>query len=152
MIKKIVIVVASLAILFLAAGAVLYLMNPTPAVPTISADEAAASTKPYVVKVHARWCAICMATKGVWSQIQEAYASQVHLLVLDVTNQETTDASRAEARRLGLEQFFDEYSGGTGTVLVLDRRTKAVTASIDGSRDFEEYRKAIDAALTGGTR
>jgi hypothetical protein len=93
-----------------------------------------------------------MATKGVWSQIQEAYGSRVHLLVLDVTNQETTNASRAEARRLGLEQFFDEYSGGTGTVVVLDRRTKDVLSSISGSRDFADYRVAIEAALTNTDR
>jgi hypothetical protein len=30
---------------------------------------------------------------------------------------------------------------------VLDARTKEVTASINGSRDFAEYRTAIDAAL-----
>lgn len=149
MIKKTLIILASLAALLVASASALYLLNPTPIAQTISGDEAAASAKPYVVKIHARWCAVCMATKGMWSQIQDAYANRVHLLVLDVTNQETTDLSRAEAKRLGLEQFFDEYSGGTGTILVLDRRTKAVTASINGSRDFADYRVAIDAALEG---
>jgi hypothetical protein len=61
----------------------------------------------------------------------------------------TTDASRAEARRLGLEPFFDEYAGATGIIVVLDGATRAVTASIKGSRDFAEYRAAIDAALNG---
>jgi thiol-disulfide isomerase/thioredoxin len=149
--KKAISVVASIAAVLAAGGYVMYVMNPAPTVPTISA-EAATSGKPYVVKIHAQWCAICMATKDVWSQIQDAYSSRVNLLVLDVTNRATTDASRTEAKRLGLEQFFDEYSGGTGTVLILNGLTKTVTASIDGSRDFAEYRAAIDAALKGESR
>jgi hypothetical protein len=92
-----------------------------------------------------------MVTKGVWSQIEAAYAMRANLVVFDFTNQATTDASRAEAGRLGLEKVFDENAGWTGTILVLDGRTKDVTASIHGSRDFAEYRAAIDAALRGAT-
>jgi hypothetical protein len=61
--------------------------------------------------------------------------------------QAKTDASHAEVRRLGLEQFVDEYAGATGIVVVLDGRTKEVTAEIGDSRDFSEYRNAIDATL-----
>ena len=148
MIKKALIIAAGLAAVLVTGGYVMYVLNPAPAVPAISDDEAARSGKPYVVKIHAQWCAVCMVTKDVWSQIQDAYTGRVNLLVLDVTNQATTDASRAEARRLGLEAFFDEHGGGTGTIVVLDR-TKAVTASINGSRDFADYRAAIDGALDG---
>ena len=144
-------VVAVVSLLFVGAYA-LYVMNPAPTVPAISVEEAASSGKPFVVKIHAQWCAVCMATKRVWSQIQDAYANRVNLLVLDVTNRATADASRAEARRLGLEQFFDEYAGGTVTILVLDGRTRAVTASINGSRDLAQYRAAIDAALNASIR
>lgn len=147
MFKKAIFIVGSLIAVLAVAGYVMYVMNPAPTVPAISLDDAANPGKPYVVKIHAQWCAVCMATKRVWSQIQDAYANRVNLLVLDVTNSATAGASRAEAKRLGLEQFFDQYGGGTGTVLVLDGRTKAVTASINGSRDFAEYRTAIDAVL-----
>jgi thiol-disulfide isomerase/thioredoxin len=152
MLKKAFIVIGSLALLLVAAGYIMYVRNPAPVVPAISAADAASSGKPYVVKIHAQWCAVCMVTKDVWSQIQDAYANRVNLLVFDVTNEATTDASRAEARRLGLEQFFDEYSGGTGTIVVLDGRTRAVTASISGSRDFAEYRAVVDATLGGAGR
>jgi hypothetical protein len=37
--------------------------------------------------------------------------------------------------------------GWTGAIVVLDRRTKAESAAISGSRVFDEYRAAIDAAL-----
>jgi hypothetical protein len=88
-----------------------------------------------------------MLTKGVWAEIDAAYASEVRLVVFDFTNQATSDASRADARRLGLEPFFDENYGWTGAIVVLDGTTKEEVAAIHGSRDFEEYRAAIDAAI-----
>jgi thiol-disulfide isomerase/thioredoxin len=146
MTKKGVFAVAALPVAVVATGYLLYATNPPPAVLPLSA-EAVNSGKPIVVKLHAQWCPYCMLTRDVWSQIEDAYADRVNLLVLDFTNQANTDASRAEARRLGLDAFFDEYAGATGIVVILDSRTKEVTAEIGGSRDFAEYRAAIDEAL-----
>jgi thiol-disulfide isomerase/thioredoxin len=150
--KKALLVVTSLCAVLIVLGAGLYVSNSAPAVPAISAEEAATTGKPYVVKLHAQWCPACMVTKGVWSQIEKTYAGRANLVVLDFTNQATTDASKAEATRLGLGRLFDEYAGATGTVVVLDGRTREVTASINGSRDFGEYRAAIDAALDRAAR
>jgi thiol-disulfide isomerase/thioredoxin len=125
----------------------LYATNSTPVAPVISIADAAAAGQPYVVKFHARWCPICMTTKGIWSEIERSYAGRVRLLVFDFTNDQTTEASRAEAKRLGLEAFFGEYAGTTGSIVVLKRRTHEVTADIHGRRDIGEYRAAIDAAL-----
>ena len=146
MIKKAILALASLALAVAASGAVLYVTNRPPPVAPLSA-EAVNSGKPFVVKLHAQWCPYCMLTKDVWSQIEAAYADRVNLLVFDFTNQANTDASQAEARRLGLDAFFDEYVGATGIVVVLDGRTREVTAEIGGSRNFAEYRAAIDDAL-----
>jgi hypothetical protein len=93
-----------------------------------------------------------MVTKGVWGQIEETYGRRVNLVVLDFTTDANSKASQAEATRLGLTRMFDEYAGATGTIVVLDGRTREVTASIKGRRDFSEYRAAIDAALAGATR
>ncbi len=147
MIKKTLLALTALVAVLAAFGFILYYTNPTPAVRAISDAEAGNPSKPYVVKLHAQWCPVCMLTKDVWSQIEDAYSTRVNLLVLDFTNQANTDRSRAEAKRLGLEMLFDEYAGATGTIVVLDGRTKEVTASINGSRSFAEYRVAIDAAL-----
>jgi hypothetical protein len=143
------VVAVFLAGVSVAAGSVLYLRNATPVVPAITFVEAANPTKPYVVKLHAQWCPVCMLTKGVWSRVEATYSMRANLVVFDFTNQETTDASRAEAGRLGLGKVFDENAGWTGTILVLDGRTKDVTASIHGGRDITEYNAAIDAALRG---
>jgi len=147
MIRKTLLVVTILGAVLIAVGYTLYSRNLAPAVPVLSAAEASTTGKPYVVKLHAQWCPVCMVTKGVWSQIEETYSQRVNLVVLDFTNEANTEASRAEATRLGLEKFFDEYSGATGTIVVLDGRTKEAMAAINGSRDFAEYRAAIDAAL-----
>jgi hypothetical protein len=88
-----------------------------------------------------------MVTKGVWSQIEDAYATRAKLVVFDFTNQANADAGRAEAVRLGLEKFFDEFDGATGLVVVIDGGTQEVLSVISGSRDFNEYRTAIDGAL-----
>jgi thiol-disulfide isomerase/thioredoxin len=147
MIKKTLVGATSLGVVLVAVASMMYIMNPAPSIPAISAAEAASPSKPYVVKLHAQWCPVCMVTKKVWSQIEETYSTRANLVVLDFTNQANTDASRAEAKRLGLEKFFEEYAGSTGTIVVLDGRTKEVTASINGSRNFVEYREAIDAVL-----
>jgi thiol-disulfide isomerase/thioredoxin len=150
MVKRLLLVMVSLGAVLVAFGYVMYARNPAPSVSSVSAVEAAETGKPYVVKLHAQWCLVCMVTKGMWAQIEDTYAGRVNLVVLDFTNEASTEGSRGEATRLGLDEFFDEYAGATGTIVVLDGRTKQVTASINGSRDFAEYRTAIDAALARG--
>ena len=95
MIKKALLAAATLVTVLVASGLVMFVRNPAPVVPAIQADSVAAdSSKPFVVKLHAQWCPVCMVTKDVWSQIEAAYGSRVHLVVLDFTNQARTDASR----------------------------------------------------------
>src|SRR5580765_3716226 len=132
MIKKALFVVTFLAVALVAVVSVMYARNATPTVPMISAVEAANTSRPYVVKLHAQWCPICMLTKTVWSQIEAAYSGRVNFVVFDFTNQATMNRSRAEARRLGLEKFFGDNVGVTGTIAVLDGRTKEEAASIHG--------------------
>src|SRR5712692_7249632 len=97
MIKKILLAVASLTVVLVAFAYIMYLRNITPIVPVISSAEAANPSKPYVVKLHAQWCPVCMLTKPVWSQIVATYSMRANLVVFDFTNQATTDTSRAEA-------------------------------------------------------
>src|SRR5215218_703191 len=98
--KKILVGVAGVLVALAALGAVMFAVNTAPLVSPVSAVEASSPTKPYVVKLHAQWCASCMMTKGVWAKVGESYAGKVNLLVLDFTNEEKTAASRAAAKRL----------------------------------------------------
>ena len=125
----------------------LYVGNPAPVAAPIAVSDLANPARPYVVKLHAQWCPVCMVTKGVWGEIEKTYSGRVNLVVFDFTSEASTAKSRTEAERLGLKPFLDEYEGATGLVVVLSGQ-KDVLASIKGSRDFGEYRSAIDAALT----
>lgn len=146
MLKRIVVLSIVVCLTLAAAGYVMYRANAAPVTPPISASEASNPSKPFVVKLHAQWCAVCLVTTSVWSKIQDEYAGRVNFLVLDFTDDQTTDASRAAAERVRLGRLFEE-TGATGVVLVVDGRTKDVMTSIAGSRDVAVYRAAIDAAL-----
>lgn len=143
-----VVLVAALA----ATGAVLYSRNATPVVPTLAPVDAATPGAPWVVKLHAQWCPVCMLTKGMWSEIEQNYGGRVRLAVFDFTDEATTAATRAEAQRLGLGAVLEEAGFATGPILVLDGGTKEIVAWINGSRNFAEYRAAIDTALAAAER
>src|SRR5688572_21879010 len=100
--RKALVSVLAVAVVLIGAGAFLYARNATPAVSTIATAAAAAPGSPWVVKLHAQWCPVCMLTKGMWSEIEEQYAGRVRLAVFDFTDEATTAATRAEAERLGL--------------------------------------------------
>jgi hypothetical protein len=146
MFKKIAVIFIAACLALVAAGYVAYLANAAPVAPPISAAEASNPSRPFLVKLHARWCHLCLITTSVWSHIEREYSGRVHFLVLDFTDDETTGASKAAAERVGLGRIFEE-SGSTGVVLIVDGRTKEVAASIAGSRDIATYRAAIDTAL-----
>ena len=143
MIRKLILAALLMGASLAGTAAVLYAVNGAPSVPKPAADPA----RPFVVKLHARWCPYCLMQKDEWSRIEEAYADRVNFVVLDFTNERTTERSRREADRLNLLAFFNEYAGSTGLVVVLDARTKAVLAEVGGSPDFDDYRVAIDTAL-----
>jgi hypothetical protein len=145
--RKILSVALVVVVAVVATGAILYARNSTPVVAAIATADASAPGAPWVVKMHAQWCPVCMLTKGMWSQIEDAYTGRVRLAVFDFTDETTTAATRAEAQRLGLGAFLEEAGFATGTIIVLDGRTKEILAWINGSRDFADYRAAIDSAL-----
>jgi thiol-disulfide isomerase/thioredoxin len=147
MMKKTALILTCLAAGLFAAGYAMYLGNAAPAVAPIAAPEIAAARKPIVVKLHAQWCPKCMVTKGVWADVEQEYAGRVHLVVMDFTNEASTEASRREAQRLGLDRFFEQFSGATGIVVVLSARTREVAAELEFSHALSDYRAAIDAAL-----
>jgi thiol-disulfide isomerase/thioredoxin len=138
--------VLSAVVLLAAAAAGLIALNPAPKVPAISAGDIA-SSQPYVIKLHARWCLICMTTKGAWAAVQQDYAGKVRFVVFDFTSDATTEASRVEAARLALTTVYEEYGPETGTVLVVDGVSKEVRHALHGHRQAADYRAAIDATL-----
>lgn len=147
MFRKILGISLAFLLVLVAVGGLLFIGNAAPTVTPVSAATIGDSSRPYVVKLHARWCPVCMLTKAEWAQIDAMYADRVKLLVFDSTNDATIETSKIEAERLGLDGLWDRYRGASGVVLVLDGRTKEILAELAGNRSFEDYRSAIDAAI-----
>jgi thiol-disulfide isomerase/thioredoxin len=147
--RKTLVIALAVAVVLLGVGAVLYARNDAPIVPAIASADAAAPGAPWVIKLHAQWCPVCMLTKGMWAEVEQHYAGRVRFAVFDFTDEATTAATRMEAERLGLADALEEVGFVTGPVVVLDGRTKNIVAWIS-SRDFTEYRDAIDSAIAAG--
>ena len=150
MLKKVLLGLGAASAALVVLAAFLYITNAAPTPTAIG--RAHDPTRPYVVKLHAQWCPVCMATKSVWAQIESVYATRVNLVVFDFTSDATTETSRQKAKRLGLEAYFDDYVGATGTISVLAGGTRQEVTSIHGSRNFTDYRDAIEAALKDAAR
>lgn len=112
-------------------------------------DDAADScdaNKPYVVKIHADWCGSCKATKATWTRVQSDLGDVATVVELDVSDRVAYSESLAEAERLGIDEFFQEYRSRTGTVAVLDCASREPVVVMSGERDFEKYREAVEKA------
>ena len=150
MLRKILIGTGVLLALVAATGAFLYAGNAAPAVAAVTTADAADPGRPFVIKLHAQWCPVCLVTKGVWTELAGEYAGRANLVVFDFTDEASTAASRAEARRLGLGAFFEEYVGMSGAIAVIDGGSRATRALIGGRQEPGTYRAAIEASLAAG--
>jgi thiol-disulfide isomerase/thioredoxin len=128
------------------AAAVLVLAAVALAAPKARAGSGSCETKPFIVKIHADWCGTCKRLGPVWEEIQATLGEQATVVNLDVTDRAAYDRSRAEAERLGIDTFVDEYRARTGAIAVLDCRTREPVVVLLGERDITKYRDALARA------
>ena len=102
--------------------------------------------KVYVVKIHADWCGSCKATESVWERVQKELGDRATVVKLDVSDRVEYEKAIAEARRLGIEDFFQEYRGKTGIVAILDCQTREPVTVLNGERNFDKYLQAVNKA------
>lgn len=102
--------------------------------------------KPFVVKIHADWCATCRRVDAVWTKLGTEMADRVNIVEFDVSDRVAFEASRADADRLGLGEFFREYRSRTGTIAVLDCKSREPVAIMTGEVDLSKYLDAISKA------
>jgi len=150
MLRKILIGTGALVAVLAVTGVFLYAGNAAPAVATVTASQAADASRPFVVKLHAQWCPVCLVTKDVWYELAGEYAGRANLVVFDFTDEASTAARRVEAVRLGLGPFFEEYVGMSGAIAVIDGGSRETRAIIGGKQEPGTYRAAIEASLTAG--
>ena len=104
------------------------------------------TSRPFVVKVHADWCGTCRMLEPTLSALSEKMGPSARVVVLDVTDRETYAAAVVEAKRLGIDSFFDEYKSRTGTVGVLDGSTRETVAVLSGELDVSVYERVLAEA------
>ena len=103
--------------------------------------------KPVVVRIHADWCAACKATQATIDTLKQAYGDRIAFVQFDVTNAKTAAASEAEARRLGLDTFYDTQKTATSTVAIIDPKDGKIFATFYNDSMPTDYQVAIDGAL-----
>jgi thiol-disulfide isomerase/thioredoxin len=102
--------------------------------------------KPFVVKIHADWCATCRKVDAVWIRLGSEMADQVTIVEFDVSDRVAYEQSRDAAARLGLDEFFSQYRSRTGTIAVLDCKSRQPVAVMSGEVDLSKYLDAISKA------
>ncbi len=95
------------------------------------------------VKFHADWCGSCKKMGNVFSDLNNKFDGKSVLFVeLDKTNMTTSHQAKMLASALGLEAIY-EQNKGTGFILILDARTKAVKAKLTASDGIKDMTKEI---------
>jgi thiol-disulfide isomerase/thioredoxin len=108
---------------------------------------AALQGKPVLVRIHADWCPACKATQATIDELKRSYGEKINFVQFDVTNAVTAAASQAEARKLGLEKFYDDAKAATSTVAVIQPKDGKVYATFYDDSTISDYESAINAAL-----
>ncbi len=75
-----------------------------------------AFSRPKLVVIRADWCSFCRAAQPGIDTAYGAYQTRVDLVVLDVTDEATTEESARLASHEGVSRFFATYEGRTPTV------------------------------------
>lgn len=103
--------------------------------------------KPVFVDIYASWCGSCQAIKPTLSTLKTQYAGKVHFVVFDVTNKTTTEASQAQAQRLGLSAFFAENKAKTSTVAIMNPATGQILKLYQANPNLDAYKVVLNSAI-----
>ena len=117
-----------------------------PAPASTASESFSCEQKPLVVKIHADWCGSCRSTQPTWERVKSDLSNQATMVQFDVTDRASYAVAVAEAERLEISDFLDEFRRRTGTIAVLDCKTRKPLEVLSGERDFGKYRDAIQRA------
>jgi thiol-disulfide isomerase/thioredoxin len=100
--------------------------------------------KPVVARIHADWCPACKATQSTIDAIKARYGNNISFVEFDVTDGKRSAAAEADAKRLGLDAFFEAKKTATSTVAVFNPKTGAIVATFYADSNAADYERAID--------
>ena len=151
MTKTILATVASLAVLaFLTAGVTLAQSGSRPSgTPRPEPSSPAVAKEPRVIALtfYADWCPACRNLAPKLESVMKSASKQPCLFVrIDQTDKRSRQAEYLVAS-LGLGELWKEHGGHTGFTLLVDPRSKRVTARLTADQDVESMTSALKAAL-----
>ena len=103
--------------------------------------------KPVVVEISADWCSGCKAIVPTISALKKQYQNKATFVVFNVTDKATTQASEAQAKKLGLASFFAAHKSQTSTVAILDPSNGQVLKLFQKNTNQKDYQTVIDSAI-----
>lgn len=100
-----------------------------------------------VVKFHANWCGSCKALGPVLEDLTNKLDGKSVLFTqLDFTNNTSKHQTQLLASALGIKDVV-EKNNGTGFLLVIDSKTKAVKAKLTKTQSVKEMANKITSFL-----
>jgi thiol-disulfide isomerase/thioredoxin len=103
--------------------------------------------KPVVVEIYASWCPGCKNIAPTLSQLEQQYGSKMSLVVFDVSDSKTTQASIKKATKLGLTNFFNTNKSKTSTVAIIDPASGKVVKQFQNNPELADYTAALDLSI-----
>lgn len=104
--------------------------------------------KPVVVDIYASWCPKCQTIAPTLSQLKKEYSGKAHFVVLDVSDKAKASQAEAQARQLGLGQFFSANKAQTAMVAIIDPATGNILAQYRGNPNKTDYTSVLNAAIS----
>lgn len=108
-------------------------------------SKAGGKAKPTIALIRADWCSACKKVEPIIQDLMQTYGGKFNLVVLDVTNDETTAQAIEKAKSLGLSSFFEANKKSTSTVGVFKNKREVFKTTHNPDR--EVYVNAFDKAL-----
>jgi thiol-disulfide isomerase/thioredoxin len=102
---------------------------------------------PTVAIIRADWCSACKEVEPIVNELLQSYEGKINLVVLDVSNDESTAKAAATAKSLGLTSFFEANKKSTSTVGVFKNKKQIFKTTHNPNRDA--YVNAFNKALNG---
>jgi thiol-disulfide isomerase/thioredoxin len=103
--------------------------------------------KPVVVDIYASWCRNCKNIEPTLAQLKQLYSKKMHLVVFDVSDRKTTQASAEMAAKLGLTDFFNANKSQTSTVAIIDPASGKIIKEFQHNPNLTEYTAIIDRSI-----
>lgn len=93
------------------------------------------ASKPTVALIRADWCSACKSVEPIINDLMQSYGGKVNLVVLDVTNDETTAKAEATAKSFGLSRFFEANKKNTSTVGIFKNKREVFKTTHNPDRE-----------------